>query len=441
MGIQNRQRRRQKHARRDREQRRGGNEGRASRYDRWDSGSEALTVDLIIASAAEAVHHGQEGARDLIASLASGRAVAGGPRLIARRVAAALDDEVVGLRARQWLPEEVRRAARRGLGALGATIAAAAMHAEWIRHADPSLGVEWAAEAATLDGGGWMLDPDLPSWPDDLAAAIGTLGLLGHLPGLPGLGTTRGRSSDHSGPTDEVRRILDKVRGLLAKAESTSFPEEAESLTAKAQELLTRHSIDRAALAMADRSAKGSATFRRVWIDDPYVDAKAMLLHAVALANRCRSVLMGSIGLATVAGHDDDLDTVEILFTSLLVQATTQMTAAGSRTDCFGRSRTRSFRQSFLVAFATRIGQRLGEAGRASESAAADRYGSALLPVLASRESAADDAIAAMFPELVQRRTAASDREGWIAGTVAADLASLSFQQEIPGFTVGTTAN
>jgi hypothetical protein len=38
------------------------------------------------------------------------------------------------------------------------------------------------------------------------------------------------------------------VRALLAKAESTTYPEEADALTAKAQELMARHSIDRAML-------------------------------------------------------------------------------------------------------------------------------------------------------------------------------------------------
>ena len=35
-------------------------------------------------------------------------------------------------------------------------------------------------------------------------------------------------------------KVLGRVRALLAKAESTTFPEEAEALTAKAQELMAR---------------------------------------------------------------------------------------------------------------------------------------------------------------------------------------------------------
>jgi len=225
--------------------------------------------------------------------------------------------------------------------------------------------------------------------------------------------------------------VLEKVRHLLSKAESTGFPDEAEALTAKAQELLARYSIDRAMVDGSDHARRSGAAVRRVWIDDPYVATKAQLLHVVAMANRCRSVLAEPLGLATVAGHEDDLDTVETLFTSLLVQATTQMTASGSRTDSTGRSRTRSFRQSFLVVFAIRIGHRLEAIGEATVAAATETHGNALVPVLTSRVHAADEAIAELFPDLDHRGSRATDREGWVAGTLAADLASLSVQPEL----------
>ena len=62
----------------------------------------------------------------------------------------------------------------------------------------------------------------------------------------------------------------------------------------------------------------------------------------VAAANRCRAVWHRSLGLCTVLGFPGDLDAVELLVTSLLVQATTAMVQAGSRRDVYGRSRTRS---------------------------------------------------------------------------------------------------
>ncbi|RST20878.1 bifunctional 3'-5' exonuclease/DNA polymerase [Streptomyces sp. WAC04770] len=51
--------------------------------------------------------------------------------------------------------------------------------------------------------------------------------------------------------------MLTRIRALLAKAEATGFPEEAEALTAKAQELMARHSIDEALLAARSHSTDG----------------------------------------------------------------------------------------------------------------------------------------------------------------------------------------
>ena len=49
----------------------------------------------------------------------------------------------------------------------------------------------------------------------------------------------------------------------------------------------------------------------------------------MAQANRCRVVWSKDLGLVTVIGFPADLDAVELLFTSLLVQANTAMLRAG----------------------------------------------------------------------------------------------------------------
>ena len=84
-------------------------------------------------------------------------------------------------------------------------------------------------------------------------------------------------------------------------------------------------------------------------MDNPYESPKATLLHAVAQANRCRSVWQKALGISAVIGFPADLDAVELLFTSLLVQANTAMLREGAKRDACGRSRTRAFRQSFLT--------------------------------------------------------------------------------------------
>jgi hypothetical protein len=218
-------------------------------------------------------------------------------------------------------------------------------------------------------------------------------------------------------------KVTQRVRALLAKAESTDFAEEAEAFTAKAQELIARHAIDQAMLeAGADQPGAGTAG-RRLLIDDPYAKAKSLLLNQIVAANRCSCVWHPDMSFSTAFGLVNDLDAVELLFTSLLTQATAAMVAAGRSLGSQGRER--SFRQSFLVAFATRIGERLREATASQVDAARVRHGDNVLPVLANREAAADAARSEAFPRLRTHRISTSNHHGWIAGQAAADAARL----------------
>jgi hypothetical protein len=159
-----------------------------------------------------------------------------------------------------------------------------------------------------------------------------------------------------------------------------------------------------------------------------------VLLGNIAHANRCRAIWSKHLGFSTVLGFPADLDAVELLFTSLLVQATSALVHEGSKQGPGGRSRTRSFRQSFLASYAVRIGERLaGATGEAERQAAAETPGTDLLPVLAARDQAVDDAMDAMFPELTDHHmTGITDREGWLSGQAAADRANLNARTPVP---------
>jgi hypothetical protein len=224
--------------------------------------------------------------------------------------------------------------------------------------------------------------------------------------------------------------VLHKVTSLLAKAESTNFPDEAEALTAKAQELMTRHAIDQVHLD-AQRGDTPRVGGRRVGIDDPYAGARFLLLSAVAGANRCRAVWTKKWWFSTVFGHEGDLDAVEMLYTSLLVQATRAMVAE-PRPSSVTAGGTRSFRQSFLVAFARRIGERLAEAAEAVTAEEATRS-TALVPLFAARREAAELALKVAFPETRTTRMTAGNAAGWQAGMQAADRAQLDLHPPVRG--------
>jgi hypothetical protein len=255
-----------------------------------------------------------------------------------------------------------------------------------------------------------------------------------------------GTASAGTAPADE--RMLSRIRALLAKAESTEFAQEAEALSGRAQELMAKYSIDHALLA-AETGRAETPGGRRIAVDNPYEAAKATLLQIVADANRCRVVWSRELGLVTVIGFPADLDAVELLFTSLLVQANTAMLRTGGKRDGSGRSGTRAFRQSFLLAYAVRIGERLSEAADHAEQAAvaeqrasaagadgiAARKGADLVPFLAARDRAVDDAVEDMFGSKLTRSRSvrATDPDGWNSGRAAADLASLRNQAQVVG--------
>jgi hypothetical protein len=245
---------------------------------------------------------------------------------------------------------------------------------------------------------------------------IQTIALLVDLEQSPRVG------NDPSSRTGLDEKVLARVRGLLAKAESTEFPDEADALTAKAQELMSRYSIDRALLEGTDPSGVVS---RRIAIDDPYARAKSLLFSRVAAANRCEALWSKNVGLSTVVGHPDHLDACELLYTSLLVQADAAMIAAGRQTGAGARARSRSFRQSFLVAFASRIGERLMEATTQAEAEAVAEHGDSILPVLAGRSKAVEDAFHRAFPHIRMMNLSVTDSAGAAAGRIAADNADL----------------
>lgn len=260
----------------------------------------------------------------------------------------------------------------------------------------------------------------------DLLATLTRLFELPRLVDPPSAWVDDGREG--RAPEDVPAPLLARIRALLAKAESTEFSAEAEAFTAKAQELMARHRVDRALLddrEPTERLADG-VVGRRIAIDDPYATAKFHLLAGIAEVNGARTVWSKAIGMATVFGFPVEVDVIEELFTSLLVQATSAVQREGSKVDSWGRSRTKAFRRSFLLAFGDRIAHRLSEAVAGVVDEASSDAGTDLLPVLAARAEAVAAKVDELFPRLRSMSASISDAEGVFAGRLAADRADLS---------------
>ncbi|MEU6550250.1 DUF2786 domain-containing protein [Streptomyces sp. NPDC046915] len=309
---------------------------------------------------------------------------------------------------RGWQPADVVRLVRRELEDAHVALAAELIRAQ--APGDRLRGRRWAAQLEALP------EPDGPARVADRFSHATTVlevyRLLLRLPSLEPLDEPR--QEQHR----PASRMLTRIRALLAKAEATGYPEEAEALSAKAQELMARHSVDEALLAAGAPSADTPGACR-IGVEPPYEQAKAVLLDAVATANHCRAVWNEPLGFSTVVGFEPDLEAVELLHTSLLVQATRAMTKAEAAQRAGGRKRTKTFRQSFLAAYAHRVGERLA-------AVAGTQVTQDLLPVLATRETAVTHRLENLFPETTTTRLrGVSDAAGWTEGARAADRAQV----------------
>ena len=401
-------------------------------------------IDAAVASCGVAVG---PPAPDLVEPLVAGADTAepSGHALVDRALGRALTSAVTIAWRHGWQPADIHRALARLHGRAHAQLVAHAIGCEARSYQAADVSARWRMQldaiGATEVGAGeacsgtWVVAEGTPRLAG-VSVAVETLARVRRLPRLPTLGPAPGdpAPSRPAGGRPASRpgadpRVLQRVTGLLAKAESTTFHAEAEAFTAKAQELMTRHAIDRAALAAGTGGGAGVGG-RRLGIDDPYPGPKYLLLSAVADANRCRAVWSKVWGFATVFGDEDDLDTVELIYTSLLIQATRAMVAGDPPRATPHAGRTRSYRQSFLVAFAGRIGARLREAAKAA-TAEATRDRATLLPVLARRDEAAEAAVREAYPSVGTSRVSANDAAGWHAGRAAADQAQLDLHEAL----------
>lgn len=353
-------------------------------------------------------------------------------------------EQVLGLVLRDgawvngWQPEELMRHVRRTSDTVATSVLAMAIAADAAHHDRVGNAVHdtWRCQTGRIlascrhepDRDGW-----LARWLDaggdgvDLSTVRAVLEELLSLPRLPTLlsppGSTFIVDVDLADVDAAPSPKLVTIRGLLAKAESTEFPAEAEAFTAKAQAMMTEARLDEATVrASSGRRSTGRVSAIRIGIDEPYIASKQMLLHVVAEANDVRCVFHRRVDLATLVGPVGELAHVELLFTSLLIQVQSFLAADAADAPAGSRVRSRRYRSAFIVGFAGRIGERL----RTARSASLAGVGTDALPVLA----ADDRATAELFDRLVGRTTAirssaGNDIFGARAGASAADRAAL----------------
>lgn len=217
----------------------------------------------------------------------------------------------------------------------------------------------------------------------------------------------------------------------MDKAAATANPHEADAFSAKAAELVARYRLDPIIVDAADPSRRREATLSLRDVElgrGAYVRARLALLTAVGDANDVRIVFTtGPAGMvAHLAGYDDDLTVVEVMYHSLHQQASSQL--AGIRRST--AAATQRYRRSFLFGYAERVGALLEHARTDVESAAdatpggSPDGGSALMR--RTRIDAVDEHLAAAFPRVrTARAPGAAQAGGWKAGAAAAERADV----------------
>ncbi len=133
--------------------------------------------------------------------------------------------------------------------------------------------------------------------------------------------------------TDKSAKMLERVRALLAKADSTNFEEEAKAFRDKADQLMTAHAIEtwQVQAAQDGVGARPKPSHRMVniawyWSDSAVKEPLWSLMQSVA--SHCRVKLVSHVVRdrhLPVVGLDADIDYFDMLFTSLMFQLGRQL--------------------------------------------------------------------------------------------------------------------
>lgn len=170
-----------------------------------------------------------------------------------------------------------------------------------------------------------------------------------------------------------ARNYESMIAALLAKAEGTDNPHEAETYMAKAEELMLQHGIERAQLeaARTPGTKREEIVTRRIIIRNGhgYADAMFQIGGQIApsfLVRPLKSNLADGARMLWLVGHASDVDQVEQLFTSLMAQSQAQAKAwwkrDGKQLHPYATDNDAwKARREFIYAFASGAGERLRE--------------------------------------------------------------------------------
>lgn len=234
--------------------------------------------------------------------------------------------------------------------------------------------------------------------------------------------------------SDDRETMIEKVEKLLRKAERAGTPEEADAFFSKAQELMTKWSIDETILNLSGEATRSDDLTEEVVImkRSGYFDPMVRLIAGIGLANDVKVLVRkpSSWGVnagAVLIGWKTDIEKTKMLYASLLLQLSRERRR--DLTDeirAYPESMRNRWKHSYSFAYADRIAERLAEvvAATKEEAVRADSTGS-LLPALLDRKDAVDRYYAEKPKGKANNRSRLMDRDGLNSGRSAANRADL----------------
>jgi hypothetical protein len=204
--------------------------------------------------------------------------------------------------------------------------------------------------------------------------------------------------------------ITQRIIKLLAKAERAGSPEEAEAFFAKAADLQAKHAIDEIMLNAAAGKNADDVEDKTYDLTGIYSKAHILMLNALARELNCRVIQYSSGGSknlrARVHGFHSDLERLDILFTSVMVQASRSLKQWWGAQDSSWWTAAEKFqaRKSYIIGYGEGAATKLRESMRTAVAEHKSGEPGVSL-VLVDRKDKVDAAVAAAHGRLGTARS------------------------------------
>jgi len=232
----------------------------------------------------------------------------------------------------------------------------------------------------------------------------------------------------------ELETIAERIVKLLAKAERTDNVEEAEMFFAKAAALQAKHAIDEIMINAATGKNADDIEKKTYTFKGSYAPAHVLTVHVLAQQLNSRAIqtkLGGSNVLVNVHGFRSDLERLDILFTSLLIQGTRALKTFIKNHEYYGSctaAEKYQMRKSFLIGFGEGAADQLAEANRAAEKEQETKTPGVGL-VLVDRKAQVNQAVEQSYGRLSHSRGTKRNYSGLAGGRAAGRQADMGRKQ------------